>query len=1137
MIADFFQLCKSDCVIFCKYEKFANIFDKFKKPLICEIQAIFIIFKMNTKSSIAIPLIAWILWASSPSAGAIVNGPDIVGSTVDNTKSRILYLVPEKKTLPDFVVKEIEDAKKVKDSEEVNSVPDRLLFPTQVQTIWIERMAKWFLWNMARGWLDVIYPPLVDIKWGSLVFCAGTVKGFFSFSKNPLDRTKEENAYALKEGINAWTLPNELAKIWHTQCINLMGYFDASKVWNEDIVKDKEWYRKGLLEMGDYLKKDGRAWDILFIYFNLSDYKWVVRDYNAEQKKKDPNYTPHINTHQAIFLGNGFIEFKAQEIKVINEWNISEMQKDIDLIDYIANFVQQRWWYKSALKNTTKAVIKENLSLYHSLIEMHVNWESVNIGEELKKPEAERRKIKRDDTIKISGSVLLDGFHNANSPSKYISRNNQVRLMFYPEFLLIWKYTPSEFMVWGASLSKRQSEANPNTQKLTDDLDISNFYYMKRCENINVKLKEAILRFKFGKLELLKDTREELDLINKIEDTKNRWLMAKLVSLQEGKIDAIIASLTPKEKGEFEREYKAQIQWLQMMWYIQHEWEINKWTTNINAPITYFNTRGLEGTFVKYVELRRQELNEQAIQAVKNKDNGLYEDKVVKVFFYPTDNFTKVFNQLESELQRYVQRYPNFWKIKNLDLLKKNKFIDLVIDKLSDDKNIDVSNGKFPSMRSIVIPLDFIDSVLSSILTETYLEELPLSDVDSGIIKVVAWENKQDRNFLSHIITQENYENWLPFRKFMKIVWGWLGKTSSFWDFQLKIYNLLSSERSLTEWPSADHLKGAVSCVESPELQEFIGRRLMRFEDIVEADLATVNQIKKELEDVNDENRLWKWRRIYISLKELFRFNDTREINIIGKIAQTSLTKDKLHGHYANLNNWLEKSWLSIEDIAYSEDLQKRYAKLLLVIYHRSEKTALIWTGESYILRILEALWDDIRDEKYPKLKKSFIKDHIDYDDDNNAAAKQHFAFYKKRLPIIVSNDTSMDEIRKELEKEIENIVNSNFSATSIHTLLSNKNIKIFLESQGYDSVLLPTIEEFNNTGFRELFFDYANPPFWRIPPQIYNLKLILAWLTILFWLGVFWLVKWIKRLKRTSRVQKVTDNLRRLVIQVSGKI
>ncbi|MDP2103973.1 MAG: hypothetical protein Q8K26_03565, partial [Candidatus Gracilibacteria bacterium] len=275
--------------------------------------------------------------------------------------------------------------------------------------------------------------------------------------------------------------------------------------------------------------------------------------------------------------------------------------------------------------------------------------------------------------------------------------------------------------------------------------------------------------------------------------------------------------------------------------------------------------------------------------------------------------------------------------------------------------------------------------------------------------------------------------------------------------------------------------------------------------------------------------------------------NDTRDINIIGKIIQTSLAKDKLHGHYDNLNSWLEESGLSsIEDIMYSEDLQKRYAKLLLVIYNRSEKTALIGTGESYILRILEALGDDIRDSKYPKLGKTFIKDHIDYyDNDDTTVVKEHYSFYKKRLSIIVSDDTSMNEARKELEKEIEGIVSSNFSATSIYTLFGNTKIKTFLESRGYESVLLPTIAEFKDTGFRELFFDYATPVHGRIPPQIYNLELILAGGAVGaggVLLGVATLVRrLLKRIRKNKpqedKPQENRDGLKRFITQVLEKI
>jgi hypothetical protein len=60
-------------------------------------------------------------------------------------------------------------------------------------------------------------------------------------------------------------------------------------------------------------------------------------------------------------------------------------------------------------------------------------------------------------------------------------------------------------------------------------------------------------------------------------------------------------------------------------------------------------------------------------------------------------------------------------------------------------------------MRSIVIPLDYINSVLLTIFDETYVEELPLSDIDNEIIMQIA-KTPEDYNYLSYIITKENYE-------------------------------------------------------------------------------------------------------------------------------------------------------------------------------------------------------------------------------------------------------------------------------------------------------------------------------------------------------------------------------------------
>jgi hypothetical protein len=60
-------------------------------------------------------------------------------------------------------------------------------------------------------------------------------------------------------------------------------------------------------------------------------------------------------------------------------------------------------------------------------------------------------------------------------------------------------------------------------------------------------------------------------------------------------------------------------------------------------------------------------------------------------------------------------------------------------------------------MRTIKIPLNFIDNVLETVLNETYVEKLDLSYVDNAIIERIS-KTKQDRAILAYIITQETYE-------------------------------------------------------------------------------------------------------------------------------------------------------------------------------------------------------------------------------------------------------------------------------------------------------------------------------------------------------------------------------------------
>lgn len=1060
------------------------------------------------KKIIAVPIIASIIGTTTPDKIGIESN-SVITPVIDNTKSMALSTVSNYEQLPLYNIPDKIDIW----ADNCNS----LLFPIKVQTIWVHRMAKGFLGNMSKGWLKIVHPPLVDVWWEKLVYCAWTIKGFFWFSKNQNDRSKAEDIYVNKEWIDAWTLPNELAKLWFTQEINLMSSFDESRVGEKDIVWNKEAFRNWLLKVWSYLKEKWVPGSLLFMYFNLSNYKWKVREYNEEQKIKNPKYSPHINTHQAMYLWNQTIEFNANEVKIINNWELTPFKDGIDIINYIANFVQQRSWYKSGLTDNTKNIIISNLSTFWQLVNISVNWEGIDMNNELKKNPENRIKINEKDVINISWPVLLDWFHDANSNNRSISDYNHTRTMFYFEFVLPWSYTPSELMVPGSNFFDTKSRKTKSSV-IADNLEITNLYYLKLYEDIDLKLKEAILRYKFWMYKLLEETPEEIEFINKIEEIK--WskmateLVKKFVSNKMNKIKTLISTLSNEQKIEFDKEYVNQIRWLQMIWFLQHEWQINDWTTNQNAPIPFFDTSNMDFLFKQYIDERKKELSENNDEKC-NEGNKNY----LTVYFYPMDNYATVFNQVENSLHKYANQYSIFKEVSRLNLLQRNKFIDLIIDKISD---YDISNWKIPSMRRVVIPIKYINEVLSKLLRETYIPKLTLSEVDSDIIKQIAG-TEEDYNLLSYIITQENYEQWVPIRKFLKKVWRELWKTSSFGDYQIKLYNLFSQDKALLKWPSADQIRKAIWYIDNPVLQEIIDRRLIRFQEVVEPDLKIVEKLKTELSSVNDENRIEKWKIIYDLLKELFRFNDTREINIIWKIIQASLVLDKINEHYSHLNWWLENSWVLLDQIYYSNDLQTRYKKMLLSIHHRSEKIALIWNAESYILRLLECFWDNIRDDSYPKLKKDY-KWHIEYDFN---VISNHLSYYKDRLSFVDSNDEYIIQAKIELNKEIENLIKWKFEAKDIYWLFGNQILKSFLEKHWFDSFPIPTIEEFKDTPFRKLIFDYAETPEWRTPPKIYKIENYLInwgiWIS-LFIAGFIWfLIRISKKKKQIKNNTKET--------------
>lgn len=970
------------------------------------------------------------------------------------------------------------------------------IFPEEVATFGMQNLSNALLENIKYNWLNYINPPFVDIWWFSEIYCAWTMKWFLQSLKQSQDRSRNENIYLNKIWVDAWELPDEFSSKWlYEQKIDLMPSFDTRKIWLQKIIKDKELYNSLVLETWEYLENNNPVWALLFIYFNYSHYTNQVREYNIPKFYSKEKLS--INTHQAMFIWNSFMSFKAWEIWNIENNKETQFIENTDIIQFVVNFIQKRSWYKWWLWNYTRDEIYTNLVNLKSLIwTIEVNWEKIDFEKEYQKSYNDRLKLKSDDIIKFSGPILMDWFHEYNTSNKFISENNHLRTKFFFEFALIWPYTMSELMVPTEELLKIQTE-NDQYDNIRENIKIKHVYHLNKWETIELKLKESLLRFDFNFSKELDYSQDEIDILNNIQETydenKKYSLNQELIKLRYKKIEWLIAGLDSNAKKRFYNNYRLQIKGLQLFWYLQNEWKINPWSTNINTPILFFDYEWLEANFLKYISLKKKELEE-------NQNIDLINDKEIDIYFFPWDNFWKIFTQFHNTLLKYSSIYPDFEKIGNLDLLQKIKLLDILVDKYSNNKKIDITRERIPSYETVKLNLEHINTILQWILKESYTIEVEINDTDNIIIENITF-TKQAYDTLAHVLVRESYEDWVPLRKIWKEVKDVIWEISSRWDFQIRFDNLRNKDEALINFPSAENLKNAILMLENNELSKLIERRKLRFEEHVESDLEIVEKIKDEIkffEIYDDERRLEAWVKIYEYLKDLFRFNWEKQINIVWKIMQSSLIQDKINSHYTHVHWWLERSNENIDKIIYNNELQNRLRKLILIINNRSEKKALIGTLENYIIRILESKWISIDTLDYPQLEKNWNWQILYWPE----TAKNRLKFYQKRLHQYEDNDYEIELIQK--------VIDSNLSAEAIYNFFSNPKIKTDLDKSWFDTSLLPTIEEYYWWKFRWLFFDYQKTPIWRKPPETY-IKVIeekskyywLIFLTFFMWFNL----------------------------------
>ncbi len=181
---------------------------------------------------------------------------------------------------------------------------------------------------------------------------------------------------------------------------------------------------------------------------------------------------------------------------------------------------------------------------------------------------------------------------------------------------------------------------------------------------------------------------------------------------------------------------------------------------------------------------------------------------------------------------------------------------------------------------------------------------------------------------------------------------------NSWWDFQMRFTNLLSSEYAFARWPSNNNLDIATNLIINPSPEVFmqLDKHQERFPDQYAKDMILIESIRDELwQDSPD------WRVVYELLTELMNLNDTNNRYFIWKIISISLSQSLHRENITHICEQLGRVWESCSSLSESE-LDSVYTYSMLTM-NKGPNVALSVVTENYLWRVFESIH-----ELYPEI-------------------------------------------------------------------------------------------------------------------------------------------------------------------------
>ncbi|EKD66543.1 MAG: hypothetical protein ACD_49C00036G0006 [uncultured bacterium (gcode 4)] len=829
---------------------------------------------------------------------------------------------------------------------------------------------------------------------------------------------------------------------------------------------------------------------------------WELIDRNLYKDRlaKFPNIIKDLDSYNASLKPK--IETESQITTI--EWQIKDSlnwKKSQPISDYLVNFVQQRAdYWSSALSDSQKWNIWENLSKFASIINIKINGKTVNLETEFKKEKSKQLVIKPSDSIEISWPMMIDGLHMVNSDSEDRAKNMNARTRFLWEFIVSGVFYPTELI----EPTEKSSFYKKDFANIYSDVKMKWNYDLRVGDTIESVLKSKIPIFE----------KEAFDKLDKLDSNYDQ-----------------------ERKNLLQFYYAAQIKALQLSWTMQSENDLNRDAANINRPIFYFDSENIDALFNAHIKQVKESTAFVEAEAV-------YAD-YVDIISLPWDSAKRVFYRIKKKILGLskFKTYPNLSKISNLNDYLQMQFIAKFVERSIKSKNIkedDIFQWKMPQNSKFVITLEEIDKILSEITEKSFHEEININPVDKGVIDIVV-DNRQNENLEKIIIKKESYptENWEGRRLFLKkkldhwlIRWALeslvkdfsLGlnpnykAVSSFWDFQLR-FDYLRYWYS-KEWPTRQHLQDAIALFKKEEVKKFINfsepfaksklttaqlkenkeDRINRVDNImrkgkIEEDLAKISKIEKILQKENPDKKDFSL--MVELLQDLMRLDDWGHSNIVWKIIWTSLLNDKINTHFEKLNWILLFAWEKNIDIYKDEEKMKNYENTILLMNNLWEEQMLYWLTENFIIRSLTSSGIiPLKDLDSLQMKQEYTKNpykNVKIFKNNLKQDIKWWFSYNKTIfiehleQIIKKAKTSQnlsapqkvilsktEEFIEALRKNDDPISDKELSL-NIFKLLQDKELKETLKNSNISTSILPESSEYTWINFRNKIFRYVN--------------------------------------------------------------